>query len=109
MKKILIFLPLVMTAIFAITFPICLSSCNSVSGTTTIYENVDYEYDYDIRKYKVYIFDGSYLTIEKTYKVPPKNYYYIEVNEWKYSTTTKTQLFNEYLVNTNELFVYFRK
>ena len=108
MKKILIFTPLIIVIAWAIAFPICLSSCSALQDSEVI-TNVMYEYDYDIRKYKVYIFDGSYLTIEKTYEVPPKNYYYIEVKEWKYDEKTKSTLLNEYLVKSNELFVYFRK
>ena len=106
MKKILLFTPLIIVIAWAIAFPICLSSCSALQDNEVI-TNVMYEYDYDTRHYLVYkVNEGN---VEKTYRVPPKNYYYIEIKEWKYDETTKSTLQNEYLVKSNELFVYFRK
>lgn len=70
--------------------------------------NVLYSWDYDTHCYIVY-------TIENTYYVPPKNYYEIKVDEYKREITIVNgekhygdYISNEYFVESNELFVYYK-
>ena len=70
--------------------------------------NVLYSWDYDRHCYMVY-------TIEKTYYVPPKNYYEIKVDEYKREITIVNGekhygdiIYNEYFDKSNELFVYYK-
>lgn len=97
MKKILFLLPILL-----------LSSCNSTRNGK-IYDNVSWYFSYESLKYVVNIYDDKSMEIEHTYNVSPRNCYQIEVKEWNYSSTTKTILYNQYFVSSNELFIYNRK
>ena len=100
MKKILL-LPLIL-----------LLSCSSFNSATKtsgkVYENVDFVFDIESHCYIVGIYSDTSIGSYKEYKVPPKNYYYVQVYEWTMAKDNNV-LRNEYFLNINELFEYYRK
>ena len=106
MKKILSLSPILLTLTWIIVLSACVSSTTNEKSdeshtNSKIYQNVEYNYDFDKHFYKVNVED-------KTFYVPPSNYYEIVVYKWEL-TDEQLKINNEYFVSTNELFVYERK
>ena len=114
MKKILSLSPILLTLTWIIVLSV-LVGCTTVGKTISsnssdnshtyssqnVVYNVYYTYDFSSKYYLVVIED-------KEYRVPPKNYYNIKIDEWSY-TEEHRLIYNEFYSGSLELFVYYRK
>lgn len=97
MKRLLVLLPLLLVG--------CTN--DKISDNSHIYSrqdvvyNVYYTYDFSSKHYLVVIED-------KEYRVSPKNYYNIKIDEWSY-TEEHRLIYNEFYSSSLELFVYYRQ
>lgn len=110
MKKILSLSPILLTLSWIIVLSACVCSTTNEKSDEShtikdgeTYQNVKCSFDFDSHCYKVLVYEK-----EKTYNVPPKNYYSIELESYFRNDNNETIL-NEFFVSTNELFVYYVK
>ena len=88
MKRLLLLIPL-------------LVGCTNLNSKKDVYYNVAYSFSYDKHCYSVIIDDN------KIYDVLPKNFY--KINVYEYKTDNGITINNEYFLKSNELFVYVRQ
>lgn len=90
-----------------ITSSLVLCGCtNEKRDTNHTYSSQDVFYNV----YYTYAFDKKCYTVKlenEIYDVPPSNYYEINLDEWHYINNDTIR--NEYFVNSNELFVYYKQ
>ena len=121
MKKILSLSPIALTITWIAILTCCVCCSGSINTnvestnnetkrvSSKVYQNVEYDFDLESHKYIVYAeFDLEKMEYSQTFNVHPSNYYDIKLSEYAY-TDEHQIIYNEFFVNTLELFVYHRQ